>query len=299
MSARRRLIEFMDEFGLNALEPLADEIIGRSERAMRDGDRALPDGVYEHDGLLRRLSRSRCDLQCAIRMRATSCMVDWAGSSPESRRGINVVLNYTHAYTTYALNARSRPDVPNNEGSFRPVTVTAPPRSILNASRPAPVAARHVIGHFLPGSLFRRAGRGAAGPRYGRRRGEYLESAIHRADLAGSIPSPMSGSLAAAPARGRPRTVHATAFPSGIAGVPAEVIENPRRSSCGSDRSVRIRVGRAVFVAAAAKRSGLDSAPIDHIGLRRSWIVSTTRLRDTTVEWTEPKRPLSYRPVKL
>jgi len=43
-----RLLEFMDEFGLERLEPLADEIIGRTERAMREAIRSLPPGVWEH-----------------------------------------------------------------------------------------------------------------------------------------------------------------------------------------------------------------------------------------------------------
>src|SRR5581483_5120502 len=45
------------------------------------------------------------------------------------------------------------PDVPNNEGSFRPVHVTAPPGSILNARFPAAVAGRHLVGHFLPSAV--------------------------------------------------------------------------------------------------------------------------------------------------
>jgi N-methylhydantoinase B len=40
-----RLLEFLAEFGLERLEPLADEIIARTERAMRDAIRAAP-GVY-------------------------------------------------------------------------------------------------------------------------------------------------------------------------------------------------------------------------------------------------------------
>ena len=41
-----RLQEFMAEFGLTSIEPLADEIISRSERAMRDAIATVPDGVY-------------------------------------------------------------------------------------------------------------------------------------------------------------------------------------------------------------------------------------------------------------
>src|SRR5256712_8665268 len=45
-----RLLEFMDEFGLERLEPLADEIIGRTERALRQAIRELPRRVRGHAG---------------------------------------------------------------------------------------------------------------------------------------------------------------------------------------------------------------------------------------------------------
>ena len=81
-------------------------------------------------------------------------LIDFTGSSPKSPRGVNVVLNYTHAYASFAIKAAICPDVPHNEGSFRPVHVSAPPGSILNALDPAPVASRQVIGHFIPSAIF-------------------------------------------------------------------------------------------------------------------------------------------------
>src|SRR5204862_210989 len=69
------------------------------------------------------------------------------------KQAINVVYNYTEAYTTFGLKAALAPDVPNNEGSFRAVTVTAPEGSVLNCLHPAPTAARHLLGHFLAGMV--------------------------------------------------------------------------------------------------------------------------------------------------
>ena len=37
-----------------------------------------------------------------------------------ARPGINVVLNYTHAYASFAIKAAMNPEVPHNEGAFRP-----------------------------------------------------------------------------------------------------------------------------------------------------------------------------------
>ena len=144
-----RLLEFMEEFGLERLEPLADEIISRTERAMRQAIAALRPGEYRYsitsDGFDEPITIAvRCEIK------GDDLLVDFTGSSPSSRRGINVVMNYTEAYTTYGVKVIVSPDVPNNEGAFRVLRITAPEGSILNVRPPAPVAARHIVGHFLP-----------------------------------------------------------------------------------------------------------------------------------------------------
>jgi N-methylhydantoinase B len=220
----QRLIEFMREFGLDSLEPLADEIISRSERAMRAAIAELPDGVYRNE-VMSDGYEEPVRLKVTITKSGDEMDVDWAGSSPESKRGINVVLNYTHAYSTYALKCALAPDVPNNEGSFRPVRVTAPPRSILHALPPAAVGARHILGHFLPGAIFgalaevipeRVMAEGAANI-------WNLQFMGH--DLRNDPFSYVWFSCGGTGARATADGLHATAFPSGISGVPAEVIE--------------------------------------------------------------------------
>src|SRR3712207_1208679 len=140
----------MEEFDLADIESLSDEVCSRSEQAMREAITGIPDGVYEHrtssDGF-----DEPIELVVAVRVEGDEIVVDYEGSSPQSERGINVVLNYTTAYTTFGVKCAISPDVPNNDGSFRPIRVTAPEGSILNAQHPAPVGGRHIIGHFLPG----------------------------------------------------------------------------------------------------------------------------------------------------
>ena len=64
--------------------------------------------------------------------------------------GINVVMNYTHAYSTFAVRSCLNPEQPNNYGSLAPIKVTAPKGSIVNAAYPSPLNARHVVGMFVP-----------------------------------------------------------------------------------------------------------------------------------------------------
>ncbi|MCR9197094.1 MAG: hydantoinase B/oxoprolinase family protein [Planctomycetaceae bacterium] len=221
----RSLLEMMDEFGLETIDPLADEIIARSERAMRDGIRRLPNGRYEHetwsDGFEEPLR-----IKVAVTVEDEDIHIDFAGSSPQSQRGINVVHNYTSGYASFAMKAAISPDVPHNEGAFRPVRITAPEGSILNCRRPAAVASRHLVGHFLPSAIFGalaqvipdRVVAGSADP---------IWMSIWRAtwpdtNRTSNLTLFMLGGMGARPSRDGLNT---TGFPSGVGGVPTEVAE--------------------------------------------------------------------------
>src|SRR5687768_326633 len=121
-----QLLEFMREFDLDSVDPLSEAILDRSEQATRAAIARLPDGVYENEVW----SDGYPDpvlLKARVTIQGSDLSVDHAGSSPQSRYGINVVMNYTHAYTSFAVKCAISPEVPHNAGSFRPVTVTAPP----------------------------------------------------------------------------------------------------------------------------------------------------------------------------
>ena len=220
----RSLATLVEEFGLESIDPLADEIIRRSEQAMRDAIAELPDGVYEHESSSDGFDEP-ITLKVAVTVAGDELTIDFAGSSPQSRYGINLVLNYTHAYASFAAKAALASEVPHNEGSFRPVHVTAPPGTILNCLEPAPVGTRHLIGHLLPGVIF-----GALAPALpGRLMATGADATwltIWRGADGGGRPFALtlfqSGGTGA---RATKDGLSTTGFPSGVAGVPAEVIE--------------------------------------------------------------------------
>ena len=75
--------------------------------------------------------------------------LDWDGTSPQADRGINETYNHAYAMSVYPIKCLLSPDVPNNEGAYRPITMRAPEGSLVNASYPAPVASRQMIGHYI------------------------------------------------------------------------------------------------------------------------------------------------------
>ena len=153
-------------------------------------------------------------------------VVDYEGSSPQSERGINVVLNYTTAYTTFGVKCAISPEVPNNDGSFQPIKVTAPEGSILNAVHPAPVGGRHIIGHFLPGLVHGALAKVVPGQVLAQGADSLWNTQITGQRADGEPFTYVFFSGGGMGARPESDGLSATAFPSGIRGVPAEVIES-------------------------------------------------------------------------
>jgi N-methylhydantoinase B len=270
----RSLLQMMAEFELESIDPLADEVISRSERAMREAIRHLPPGRYENevwsDGFEEPIL-----IRVAVTIAEEDIYIDFAGSSPQSRRGINVVFNYTHGYASFAMKAAVSPEVPHNEGSFRPVHVSAPAGSILNCKEPAAVASRHLIGHFLPGAIFGALATALPG-RLMAGGADPIWLSIWRGTWDHSD-DPFLVSLfqvGGTGARAIKDGLSTTGFPSGVAGVPAEVIET-LSPLVQFRRQLRIDSGGA-----GKYRGGLGQAT--EMGCRGSGLWSVSAMIDRT-----------------
>jgi 5-oxoprolinase (ATP-hydrolysing)/N-methylhydantoinase A len=150
-----RLAAFVREYGMHDLRALAAVVQGRSEKAMRDAIRALPDGTYSAVTVNNPMGQ-RLSYPCALTVEGDSISVDFAGAPPQQPLGaINCTLNYTEAHATYPLKCMLTPNVRGNAGCYRPFRVSAPEGSILNARRPAAVNMRTRSGWYLAPSMFR------------------------------------------------------------------------------------------------------------------------------------------------
>src|ERR1700751_4321531 len=139
----------MEEYGTANLDRLGEQIIETSRQATIEAIGKLKTGSYRNsltmDGYDRPLT-----LDAEMTIGEDGIHVDYTGTSSASAFGINVVLNYTTAYTAFGVKCLVAPEVPNNAGSLAPITVAAPEGCLLNAKRPRAVAARHTVGPMLP-----------------------------------------------------------------------------------------------------------------------------------------------------
>ena len=228
----RRLIDMMAEFDLKNLDGIAAFILDNSRRATLEQIAKLPrlsaDGEMTVDGF---------DMPITLKVKVTvhedRIISDFAGTSGVDKKGINCPLVYTKAYACYALKVAIAPEIPNNAASLAPFEIVAPEGTIVNALHPSPVALRHIIGHFVPDTVY---------------------DAFDKI-LPGLIPAEGAGCLCNFQVSLRPRTdapapadavrsevltfnsggagarpeydgLNATAFPSGVMTMPAEATEH-------------------------------------------------------------------------
>ena len=228
-----RLVEMLDEFGLDDIDELGEFILESSRLATIERIGALPEGTFYNSLTMDGYDRP-VTLKAALTVFKDRIHVDYTGTSPASAHGINVVLNYTKAYTCFGVKCMVAPGIPNNYGSLLPITFSAPEGCILNVQRPFAVAARHIIGHLLPDTVLGCLhqvieggcpAEGSASLWNVQLRGG--PSVSGDSGYEGEVPSFEmlqfnSGGTGARPTKDG---LSATAFPSGVRGMPVEVNE--------------------------------------------------------------------------
>jgi len=150
-----KVVQMLKENDLDTLDDLADQIIGLTEKAIREEIEKIPDGIYRSRGIIEQMKGDDIVIQAAVEVKGSDILVDLAGSSGQVNWGGNVVFNFTYAYVFMAIKSMFAPDVPNNEGCARPIKLTAPEGTVVNCRFPAAVAARMGVGHFMTEVIYR------------------------------------------------------------------------------------------------------------------------------------------------
>ena len=158
----QKIIEMMEDEGLDTLDDLADEIFDRTEKSMRASIEGITDGSYSHEGIIEGAGdKSDIPIKLTVTVDGSEIHVDFDGTSKQVDWGVNVVYNFTYAYVFMAVKSGFDPGVPINDGAIRPITMSAPQGSVVNCTFPAAVAARMVVGHFMTEMVFKALGQAA------------------------------------------------------------------------------------------------------------------------------------------
>ncbi len=228
----RRLVEMMAEFKLTSLDKLANHILTQSEKGAREAIKTLPEGEWSYqlplDGYEKPVT-----IKAKLQIKNGKVTVDYRGTTSVSIYGINSPRTYTAAYTVFALKAIIAPHVPNNIGSLSCFDIITDPHTVVDPIRPSPVTSRHVTGQMLADAVFGCLAQALPGQvqaesagsiwmlmftsAHGRVAQEQLHNAAEYNVLAIGL-----GGIGGRPGKDG---LACMAFPSGIGGIPVEIIE--------------------------------------------------------------------------
>ncbi|MEM7251881.1 MAG: hydantoinase B/oxoprolinase family protein [Pseudomonadota bacterium] len=145
--AQTRMASLYEKYGRETIETAIEALLDRSEARLRECIAALPDGTYEYEDQLDDCGPETEPVRfhVAVTIAGEDISLDWSGSADQVKAGVNSYINYTRAYSCFAIKVFTDPWLPQNAGAIRPIDVKARPGSIFNPNFPAPSSGRAAI----------------------------------------------------------------------------------------------------------------------------------------------------------
>jgi len=133
-----------------------DALQDYSEKLARAAITSIPDGTYRFSDHLDGLGEDPqpIEFHVAVTVQGDELTVDWTGTSPQVKGGINTPLSFCKSNVYAALRSIMPSEVPNCHGYTRPIHVVAPEGSLINARYPAPCGARGITGYRIVDCIF-------------------------------------------------------------------------------------------------------------------------------------------------
>ncbi|MEN8213824.1 MAG: hydantoinase B/oxoprolinase family protein [Pseudomonadota bacterium] len=132
--------------GEDAYQRGIDALNDSGERLSRHMLGGIPDGVYRFEDMMDDDGQGSRDIpiKVAVSVEGSRCLLDFSGTAQQMPGNINCPLPVTAAAVYYVFRCLMPPQAPACAGLFRPIDIEAPSGTLLNALRPAAVAAGNV-----------------------------------------------------------------------------------------------------------------------------------------------------------
>jgi len=152
----RAIHELIERYSLETFRACVADLIDYTERLMRAEIGTWPQGQYSFTDYLDSdgCGGPRVKLHVALTVAGDSLMADFTGTSPQMRGAMNCTVSFVIAAVAVCIRSVMQESVPNNSGIFRPLTIIAPPGTVVNPVMPAASSMRGVTGFRLVDTVF-------------------------------------------------------------------------------------------------------------------------------------------------
>jgi N-methylhydantoinase B len=142
---RRRIRELVEKYGKEEILESFNEIMNYSERRMRKKIKEFPSGSYYAHDFMDNDGVTDEPVKIAVTVRVGKDLhFDFTGTDEQRPGNINAVYAVTLSCVYYTVRCVTDPEIPPNEGCYRPVTLEVPAGSLLNPIHPHAVSAGNV-----------------------------------------------------------------------------------------------------------------------------------------------------------
>lgn len=152
----REFGDLFHRYGAKTMRLYMDELHDYAERLVRAEFSEMPDGTYEFTDYIDGLGPNPEPIvfQVKLVIQGDEVLVDWSGTSPQVKGGINSPFPFTKAASYTALRSVMSTDLPNCQGYTRAIKVFAPEGTVANPVAPAACGARGISGFRMIDCLF-------------------------------------------------------------------------------------------------------------------------------------------------
>jgi len=143
----RRLLELLERNGLEEVQNSIEALHLYAERTMRHVISSIPDGVYQAEDFLDDdgiETASSIRLKVSLEVVGDQLSIDFSGTDAQVQGCVNAVEAITLSAVFYVLRCLAPEDIPTSAGLMRPLQVTIPEGSVLNAMYPSATAGGNV-----------------------------------------------------------------------------------------------------------------------------------------------------------
>jgi len=137
----QRVVEVYDRYGIDTVTQAIYDEFDAGEQLVREEIRTLPNGTYtaedylDDDGVTEEPVR----VEVEVTIYEETIELDYTGTDPETEGPINSPYAASVSDIRAFFQAITLPDAETNEGFFRPLDITIPEGTVLNATKPAAI----------------------------------------------------------------------------------------------------------------------------------------------------------------
>lgn len=140
----RRLETLYAKWGAEVIDHALESILDATEQHVRTALKEVPDGEYVFEDVLDDdgFGHENVVVCVKVTLRGDEITLDFTGTAPQVKGNVNISYSGLQATVAYTLKCLIGPDIPSNEGFYRPIRIIAPEGSLVNSSFPAATASR-------------------------------------------------------------------------------------------------------------------------------------------------------------